>query len=203
MRVIIIPCSGRKISGGASLPTSHVQPLLAAESWDSLRQARVSLAESLGIEAGPDLGDGNSSTLQLLPAWQRYDGNLYRKARLMESDIHRPGWGIFIVSALFGVISARDTIRHYNVAMTDRLPSGRRVNSFWRANGLGSILADLLARLNAREVHDFLSGTYRDAVRGLAHELPVGCEYFPRSYPGLGTGSDYHRGDGVRTLLKA
>lgn len=201
MRVIIIPCSGRKIDGGASSPGSYLRADVSGGSWAALCSARTALGTLLRLEPGPDLCNATPSTLQLLPAWQRYDGNLYRKAQLAERDVHRPDLRIFIVSALFGVISARDAIRHYNVAMTDRLPDGRRVNKFWQANGLASIIADLLVRIGAREVHDYLSGSYRKAVEALDRKLPVGCEYFAMSYPGLGTGSDYHRGSDVRDLL--
>jgi hypothetical protein len=176
-------------------------PVISSESWAALCDARNALAGLLGLEPGPDLGNAASSTQHLLPAWQRYDGNLYRKAQLAECDVHRPDVMIFIVSALFGVISARDTIRHYNVAMTDRLPDGRKVNRFWRAHGLTSIIEDLFRSIGAREVHDCLSGSYREALEALGHKLPLGCKYISRSYPGLGTGSDYHRGTDVRNFL--
>jgi hypothetical protein len=87
MRVILIPCSGRKIGGGSTLPASYVQPALGNESWTALCRARSALGDQLGLEPGPDLGNATGSQLQLLPAWQRYDGNLYRKAHLTEGDV--------------------------------------------------------------------------------------------------------------------
>ena len=201
MRAILIPCSGRKVEGGASSAVSHIRTSVSSESWSTLCRARGSLAQQLGLEPGPDLGNSATPSPQLLPAWRRYDGNLYRKAMLTERDMHRPAFRFFVVSALFGVIDARDPIRSYNVAMTDRLPDGRTVHRFWRANGLASIIADLLLHTDPTEVHDFLSGSYRKGVKGLMTELPSGCEYLPRSYPGLGSGSDYHRGNDLRTLL--
>jgi Peroxide stress protein YaaA len=201
MRVILIPCSGRKRDGGSSSPTSHLKPITSDVSWGAVCDARSALAGLLALEPGPDLGNANSSTLQLLPAWQRYNGHLYHNAQLEESDVHRQDVRIFVVSALFGVISIGDTIREYDLAMTDRLSNGRKVNRFWRDYGLASIIEDLLRGIGAHEVHDFLSGSYREAVEALDRRLPVGCGYFPHNYPGLGSGSDYHRGTDVRELL--
>jgi len=169
--------------------------------WRALCDARSALAGLLELEPGPDLGNATSSTLQLLPAWRRYDGNLYRNARLGEGDLFLPHVRIFVVSALFGVIDVRDPIRYYNLAMTDMLPDRSKVNRFWRVHGLASIIQDLLCGIGANEVHDFLSASYREAVEDLDARLPAGCSYSPRQYPGLGTGSDYHRGTDVRAML--
>jgi cytoplasmic iron level regulating protein YaaA (DUF328/UPF0246 family) len=147
------------------------------------------------------LGNAPASSVPLAPAWERYDGNLYRKAQLGEADIHRKDVTIVIISALFGVICADDTIRHYNVAMTDRLPDRTRVYAFWSNIGLASILAKLLQNLAARRVDDLLSGSYRKALGRVDTLLPAGCIYQPWAYPRLGSGSDYHRGTDVRKLL--
>lgn len=109
MRVILIPCSGRKHSGGTSDAVSHIQPLLGTQYRDKLCRARGTLAESLGLEPGPDLGNAKAGTAPLKPAWQRYDGNLYRAAQLTQRDVQNPGTVVLIVSALFGVVDARDT----------------------------------------------------------------------------------------------
>jgi hypothetical protein len=200
MRVILIPCSGRKRHGGSSSEVIHVKNCLSADAQRALIESRIDLAELKGFEPGPDLGNETSSTIELLPAWQRYEGNLYRKASLTKADVSRTDVSIFIISALFGVVSAQAGIRPYNLAMTDALPDGNKVMKFWRIRGLGSIVADLLRGVGAVEVHDFLSGSYRDVV-DLSNQLPVGCEYFPHSYPGLGSGSDYHRGMDLRRVL--
>jgi hypothetical protein len=201
MQVIIAPCSGRKRDGGQSAPVSFTRSALGTKYWNDLCHARSALGSRLGLEPGPDLGNAVSSSIPLAPAWQRYDGNLYRKAELSEADIQQNGVVLLIVSALFGVITAADTIRNYNLAMTDRLSDGTKVNKFWHNRGLSSIVADLLGNLGARHVDDLLSGSYRGAVKGLDMMVPPGCDYRVHTYPGLGTGSDYHRGMDLRKLV--
>lgn len=197
MRVIIIPCSGRKHEGGAAAPRSHVRPQVDAEAWDALCGARAELATIRRVEPGADLDDCSSRTPALKAAWERYDGNLYRKARLGSGDVARPDLRILIVSALYGVIDARDSIRLYNLRMTDRLPDGTRVSRFWRARGLGEVVRGLLTRAAPDEVHDFLSLSYRDAVRDITGRY----RYIRYEYPRLGNGADHHRGEQVRELL--
>lgn len=200
MRVVLIPCSGRKCAGGSSAATSYVRPLLSEDSWRSLVDARAGLAQMHGFEPGPDIGEARVA-MPLLPAWQRYDGNLYRKGRLQESDLLSATTRIFVVSALFGIIDIRDSIRKYDLAMSDAMPGGGKVRRFWRDRGLIRVVGDLLRGLYATEVHDLLSGPYRAALPGLDHLLPSGCLYFRREYPGLGTGSNYHRGADLRAIL--
>lgn len=85
--------------------------------------------------------------------------------------------------------------------MKDTFAYRKRVSAFWKARGLASIIAELIAKLGARQVEDFLSGSYRGAVPGLETMLPTGCQYQPHPYPGLGSGSDHHRGLDLRRLL--
>ena len=179
MRVILLPCSGLKRDEGSSAPASYVEPILSDDIWRGLCDARNALAGLLGLDPGPDLGNAKSSTVPLMPAWRRYDGHLYHNASLGEGDVHRTDVGIFVVSALFGVVSVRDAIRHYDLAMTDKLSDGRKVNRFWRDSRLASIIEDLLRGIDALEVHDFLSGSYRKAVEGLNRRLSIGCAYLP------------------------
>lgn len=201
MRAILIPCSGRKREGGSSTAASFLKPALSEESWWSLCAARAALAEMLHLEPGPDLGNASSTFLPLLPAWQRYNGYLYENARLAERDVVRPDTRMIVVSALFGIIDVRDSIRKYNLAMTDTLPDGRKVHRFWRDQGLILTVQGLLRGIGAHELHDFLSGSYRRALKGLECGRSVDYAYLPRVYPGLGIGSDYHRGSELRALL--
>ncbi len=138
--------------------------------------------------------------MDLLPAFKRYDGNLYRKAQLSETQLtgHRR---LLIVSALYGLLDARDPIRDYNLQMSDKLPGRITVKRWWREHNLRDVVVNAVERLGAAQVHDVLSGNYRDALRGLPQHLPAGRRCRPYDFPGLGTGSDYHRGDVVRGLL--
>lgn len=204
MRVVLIHCSGRKRERGARSATAaaHVKPLLTPPAWQSLVAARCDLASQLGLPLGPDLDDAHGGEIELRPAYDRYDGNLYRKAYLDHARVSNPTSRVLIVSALYGVIDARDDIRNYNLAMTDTLANRTKVSRFWRERGLPRLLADAARALGAVEVHDFLSTAYRDAARGLQQLLPDGCSYVPHHYPGLGTGSDYHRGADVNSFFE-
>ena len=42
---------------------------------------------------------------------------------------------------------------------------------------------------------------YREAVRDLGSRLPGSCSYVSFEYPGLGSGSNYHRGSDLKKLL--
>ena len=200
--LVLIPCSGRKHSGGTRDNSASVLAgLLEKEVWSRLCSARLELAGILGLEQSSDLdGAGDVSSVDLLPAFRRYDGNLYRKARLNKPGLagHRR---LLIVSALYGLLDARDTIRYYNLEMSDTLPGRITVKRWWREHRLLDIVLNAVERLEANQVHDVLSGNYRDALRGLAQRLPVGNSYQPYEYPGLGSGSDYYRGSNVRRLL--
>jgi cytoplasmic iron level regulating protein YaaA (DUF328/UPF0246 family) len=135
-----------------------------------------------------------------MPAFRRYDGNLYRRAMLAEDDVTAPTTRVLIVSAFYGLLDARDWIRHYNLAMSETLPGRMRVHRFWREHGLPEILAEAVRSLGATEVHDLLSGAYRRAAAPTQGFVSF-CSYLPKEYPGLGTGSDYYRGSDLRVLL--
>jgi len=200
--MILIPCCMRKVPGGSrSDAKSHLADLLGIESWRRLCDSRGELAEILGLGLSCDLDRTDAlPKFDLLPAYRRYDGNLYRNARLSEADVSGDR-RLFIVSALYGLLDARDPIRNYNVQMSDTLPGRITIKRWWRDKGLAEIVADTVERAGAKGLHELLSGNYRDALRGLSNLIPKTCAYIPYDYPGLGTGSDYHRGNDVRRLL--
>lgn len=207
LRVIVIPCSGRKHSGGgpAPLDAEWGLALLDPTSRRSLLEARAELGALLGLAPGPDLGGCANGTIEYLPAYRRYDGNLYRKARLTEADASGASAGrVLIVSALYGVLTLAEPIRDYDLAMPNAVPGATRkgVSGWWKERGLGRLLAEAIEALSAEDVHDLLSGNYRQALSAWPPPLSQGV-YRPHAYPGLGTGSDYYRGDDVRRLLSA
>lgn len=161
----------------------------------------MELANILQLELSSDLdGADTLSKVDLMPAFRRYDGNLYRNAQLRQQRVansHR----VFIVSALYGILDARDPIRYYNLRMSDTLPGRITIKRWWRNHGLMDVVVNVVERLGATKVHDLLSGHYRDALRNIPNAISKGCSYRPYDYPGMGTGSDYHRGSDVHQLL--
>lgn len=202
-RVILIPCSGRKRPGGGQryTPENSAPTLLGPNSGQSLLKARYELCRILGLALGPDLGADQDAGVEYLAAFRRYDGNLYRRAHMTEEDAAgQRGPRVLIVSALYGLLTALEPIRHYNLAMSDKLPNGQRVANWWKQRCLGSLVLEALKNLGASEVHDLLSANYRQALS----PWPGPClpfAYHGHEYRGLGSGSDYHRGEDLRRLL--
>lgn len=204
MQVILIPCSSRKRRGGGPLSElGQTAPgLLSPESRERLLDARAGLCKLLDLARGPDLGLERASYIEFMAAYRRYDGNLYRQARLTAED-----WAggsdtqILIVSALYGLLTAVEPIRQYNLAMSNRLPNGRRVSGWWTERKLGEIVCETLDRLRADHVQDLLSEDYRQALSPWPPS-DLKATYTPHDYPGLGSGSNFHRGDDLRRLLK-
>ncbi len=134
-----------------------------------------------------------------MDAYQRYDGNLYRRAQLKKADeLGR----VFIVSALYGLLTAQERIRCYDLAMSDRLPNGRKVFDWWRDRNLGALVQEVIGNLGATTVHDLLSQNYRRALSSWPPS-PVQTIYDCHNYPGRGSGSNFDRGDDLRLLLES
>lgn len=200
--LILIPCCARKRPGGQSRSAaSALAGILDRDIWLRLCTARVALAEILGLAFDSDLeGASRCSDLPLMPARLRYDGNLYRSAALAKAQFGH-GRRLLIVSALYGLLDANDPIRHYDLEMKDMLPGRMSVKRWWREQGLPEIVCNTANNTGAEQLHDLLSGHYRDALRGLEIGLPESCSHIPYQYAGLGTGSDYHRGSDLKRLL--
>jgi cytoplasmic iron level regulating protein YaaA (DUF328/UPF0246 family) len=200
MNVIIIPCSGRKISGGQ---TDFKKPPLAVilgnRAFKNLLEARNELAGELGLKPGPDIQDGcKAADMEFRPAFERYSGIMYRKAEFQRRLPVFQG-KIFIISALYGLLDASDLIRDYNLQMSDSLPSGEKVWKWWKDRGLGTYLEIALSNSRATEVYDLLSQNYRKALGAL--KKSGNYKLVSYDYPGLGTGSLYHRGEDLKKLL--
>ncbi len=204
MNLIIIPCCGTKNPGGQPTysPPSSLLEIIGPSLYQQLLASRRELSRRLGLPPGPDLGfEAQAHEIRYLPAYQRYNGIIYRTSRFHQ--LYKPGgrFAVVIVSALYGLIEASDLIRDYNLAMSDSL-SSRRLHTWWQQRGLGEILCTYAKNQRPDLAHDLLSGNYRRAVKpwpSCAHS------YFPvhsYSYPGQGTGSNYRRGEDLETLLR-
>ncbi len=135
-----------------------------------------------------------------MPARERYDGNLYRK---IESRLWRAlgdEVNVVIVSALYGLLAPTEAIRYYDRTMAEPLAPRMTLGRWWADRGLGSLLAEYVESSGAAEVHDFLGGTYRRIGRAL-DSLRGRIKVSPHSYPGLGSGADYHRGREIAKLI--
>jgi hypothetical protein len=82
MELIIIACCKTKRLGGH--PAHNASPLvhkLGEAQFLKLMTARKELATILNLHPGSDLGfDHQNETIQLLPAYQRYNGIIYERS---------------------------------------------------------------------------------------------------------------------------
>jgi len=205
--VLLLPCSGRKRSDGGNafeLGLESPLSLLTPPARRRLIDLRREVAAILGEQEDFDFDEvPGSASVQLLPAWKRYDGHLYQRisARTWERALTDRHPAVLIVSALYGLVGPTDLIRKYDARMDDA-PSGRRLFQVWRGGGLPHLLSAVIKAGGYEVVHDLLSGPYRKAVGDYDNGFD-GIEVVRHEYPGLGTGSDYHRGDDAAGLMSA
>lgn len=100
--LLILPCSGAKIRGGQSTSDRTIPDLLDP----TLRDRLVCARRHLRVQAQVD-------DRQLLPAWQRYSGTLYRTASTRIGDAISAGVPILIVSGGYGLVLAEEPIGWY------------------------------------------------------------------------------------------
>ncbi len=101
--LIILPCSGRKTTGGSSAPGRSILDLLGP----ALRERLVKARRRVGASAALD-------ETQLLPAWRRYSGTLYRNAGEHLAGAVTAGVPILIVSGAYGVVLVHEHIGLYD-----------------------------------------------------------------------------------------
>ena len=200
MEIILIPCCKRKVIGGArDFQLSGLADVLNAATYSRLMEARFDLAKQLGLQPGPDLGfQGKSENIAYLPAYKRYDGVIYRTGDVRDR-FNKFNGRLIILSALYGLLEANDTIRNYDLAMTDSLPMHTRVSTFWQKHGLREIIEEYYLGWESATLHDLLSNNYRKALE--PWPAPKIILYHPYNYPGLRTASNIPRGEDLKRLL--
>lgn len=200
MDIILIPCCKRKIVGGDwKFQSSRLSDVLKPATYSHLMEARMSLASQLALVTGPDLGFQKSEgKFEYLPAYHRYSGVIYQVGNVR--NLYKSFSGkLIILSALYGLLEACDTIQNYDLAMTDTLPRGIRVSTFWRQFGLNEILEEYYLSSGPSILNDLLSNNYRKALEPWPSSRIA--EYNPYNYPGLRTASNYPRGQDLKHLL--
>ncbi len=166
-----------------------------------LLRARADLSRLLDLAPGPDLGTEVQNAILYKAAYQRYDGNLYREARLTDADaLGHSGGRVLIVSALYGLVTPLERIRDYDLEMSCRLPDGRKVYTWWKDRDLGAFVCEAAERLCVDTICDLLSGNYRKALLPWPPST-LRATYNLYQYPGRGTGSIFDRGKDLRRLL--
>lgn len=211
--LIIIPSAERKRRGGEeSLRWKReVSALgkLSPKNAGRLKELRKVLRKRFRFPDGKDLGGKSDGPSPLMKARLRYDGNLYRKidASLWSKLAVSESVDVLIVSSLYGLLTPEETIRKYDLSMNRAMVRRNlSLRKWWINQGLPYLLSEHIRNNSYTMVHDFLSGSFL-RISDLPLSDPLyffgrDVRFRRHSYPGLGSGSDHHRGREVRMLLE-
>jgi hypothetical protein len=194
--IVLIPESTRKRSGGASdspkgdaidgtLPAAERQEL------EALRQKVLQEGPRGFVDAG-----------RYLPAYQRFDGNMYRYIPREAWEQRSSAVEVVVASALRGLVASRDPIPAYHLSMAESTPPFGKLNRWWHQAGLPRILAAYLMAVRPKSVVDLLSLEYRESVAGYENWVP-GIAVRPIDFPGMGRASQPRRGEKVAEILRS
>lgn len=144
----IIPCCGRKRAGGVNqiapggVVIPNLLPLSLSQQLYESRQ-RVRNQWCANVHHGSDFGVANPVEADYLPAYERYDGDLYRVPGVREilAQCHTK---VLIMSALYGLLSPQELIQWYNL----RMGNPRAIGYLW-AEALPPIIDACAASLKA------------------------------------------------------
>jgi cytoplasmic iron level regulating protein YaaA (DUF328/UPF0246 family) len=192
--LVLIPESTRKRRGGVAIAPSDsildALPAAARERLESLRQEVAAKSPKVSIESG-----------NLLPAHERFDGNMYRS---IPDDAWRgraPGVEVVIASGLRGLVASRDPIPRYAHSMAEPMGPFGKLNRWWHDRGLPGILAEYVRAVRPRTVVDLLSLEYRESVAGFAAGVG-GIPVKTIDFPGMGRASQPRRGETIAEILR-
>ena len=204
MELILIACSAKKRDGGSpKYSPSQLGGYLSKAAFQRLLTLRLELAQIKHQPAGPDLGGSISATkLQYMPAYLRYSGIIYQRSNFAELFPRARDKKVLIISALYGVLDAQDTIQNYDLKMDETLPNGTRLYTWWKQHSLGEILTDYFRKLKPERIHDLLPDSYRKALNPWPPRKIIREKHFI-AYKDLGQGRGtlWRRGDILRELL--
>ncbi len=193
--VVLIPESTRKARGGTAVPRdadaiADALPAPARTRLEALRSEILSKSPKGSVKPGG-----------FLPAYRRFQGNMYRHIPEYAWDRRAPAVEVLIVSGLRGLVASRDAVPAYVHSMAEPMPPFGKLNRWWHDRGLSEVLAEYLRAVRPRAVVDLLSLEYREAVIGYAASL-AGIAVKTIDFPGLGRASQPRRGEKVAEILR-
>lgn len=193
--LVLIPESTRKAKGGEA-PGRAADVLEDALPRDARRRLDV-LRDQVREAAAGVVG----SPTEVLPAYRRFRGNMYRAIGDDAWEQRIPGVEVVMVSGLYGLIASRDPVVAYEVSMAEPLERLGKLNRWWRDHGLPGLLQAYIDAVRPDQVLDILSLEYREAVEGYANGLR-GTKVRTIDFRGLGRGSQPRRGKLVAKILR-
>ncbi len=193
--VVLIPESTRKRKGGTALPHSdaiaHALPAASGERLEGLRDEVASKSPQGAVDSSG-----------LLPAYRRFDGNMYRYIPDDAWESRAPNVEVVIASGLRGLVASRDPIPKYAHSMAEPMPPFGKLNRWWHDHGLPDILGACLRAIRPRTVVDLLSLEYRESVAGYAAGLgSIAVKTI--DFPGMGRASQPRRGEKIAEILRS
>lgn len=203
MQIAIIACCKTKRPGGSTeYEPSPLADYLNASHFRHLMYARRDLAKILNLPPGPDLGSGNEeSNIEFLPSFARYNGIVYQQSDFLNVYTSLKSTQVIIISALYGILDARELIRNYELNMNTTLAIRRKVKTWWKARGLGEILKEITCHDTYKTVHDLLPKSYREALKPWPPDCKNG-NLIQYDYPGQGSGSIWRRSEEFQRILR-
>jgi len=191
--VVLIPESTRKSKGGDphAKTADDFAGALPSTVRDDLYGLRVQLAAKWKNEA---------ASAGVMPAYLRYQGNMYRHIPREMWETRKPGVEVLIASALYGIVASRDTVFAYPHSMAEPMPPFGKLNRWWHDHGLPAILSAYLEAVKPTLVVDLLSLEYRESVEGYADGMPKSAVK-RIDFPGMGRASQPKRGEKVASIL--
>ena len=194
--IVLIPESTRKARGG-SADSPEVDSIAA-----SLPATARAKLEGLREEVLHKSPQGSVRAGGLLPAYRRFQGNMYMSIPDEAWAKRAPGVEIIIASGLRGLIASRDTVPSYALSMAEPTPPFGKMNRWWHDRGLPGILASYLESMQPHIVVDLLSLEYRHSVAGYAAGVK-GIDVRTIDFPGMGRASQPLRGERIARILES
>ena len=194
--IVLIPESTRKARGGS--PDSPEVDSVAAALPGAVR-AKLEASREEVLQKSPQ---GSVRAGELLPAYRRFQGNMYMSIPDEVWAKRAANVEVVIVSALRGLVASRDMVPSYALSMAEPTPPFGKLNRWWHDRGLPAILSSYLRSMQPRLVVDLLSLEYRQSVVGYAAELK-GIDVRTIDFPGMGRASQPLRGERIARILQS
>jgi len=194
--IVLIPESTRKARGGS--PDSREVDSVAAALPGAVR-AKLEASREEVLQKSPQ---GSVRAGELLPAYRRFQGNMYMSIPDEAWAKRAANVEVVIASALRGLVASRDMVPSYALSMAEPTPPFGKLNRWWRDRGLPAILSSYLRSMQPRLVVDLLSLEYRQSVVGYAAELK-GIDVRTIDFPGMGRASQPLRGERIARILQS
>jgi Peroxide stress protein YaaA len=193
--VVLIPESTRKRPGGSADPGKpdaivDALPAPARKKLEDLRVEVVQRSPPRSVDPG-----------KVLPAYERFDGNMYRSIPREAWERRSPAVEVIIASGLRGLVASADPIPEYKHSMAEATPPFGKMNRWWHVGELPHILAEYLLAVRPRVVVDLLSLEYRESVAGYQNRLG-GMNVKTIDFPGMGRASQPRRGEKIAEILR-